>query len=267
MRHLVVLILLAGALPRLFAQAPAAPAPDPITATQVKGMVKAGLSDAQIISVIQNAPAGYSLSATELQDMLYSPPVPERVIEAMYARKAAIAAAAARGGGGGGGGAPAPPPYPASKDDGIFFLKNNAAWAPVLEERISWSERSSTMTVRKVATVGTMRNPLHGTLANESSKTLLTNPPTVVINVPSGDIHSFHLVEFQKKKGIRVVTLEDAKKASAAHSSKDFKIDAAAGGQYKITMPGGLAPGEYGIYSDRTLAKERIGKIYTFEVQ
>src|SRR5579862_3818983 len=104
------------------------------------------------------------------------------------------------------------------------------------------------MTIRKVASAGTMKVPLHGTLSNESSKTLLPNPPVIDINVPVGDIQDYHLVELRKSKGQRRVAVGGTKKTDAAHNSVNFKIDAAAAGQYKISMPNGFTPGEYGIY-------------------
>ncbi len=263
LRVLVVLSLFAGALTVMLAQAPG-PAPEPLTALQVKSMINSGVSDTQVIALIQAAPVGYNLTGPELQDMIYAK-VPDRVIEAMYSRKAAAAAAAARGGGGGGN-APTLPAFPADKTDGVFYAKGTA-WVPMLEERVTWSQRDGLSTMRKVATVGTMRNPVRGSLTNETSKTLLGNPPAVAINISTGDIHSYHLVTFKVGKGKRTVVVGDATKAAAAHASTDYKIDTAAGGQYKIAMPGGLPPGQYGIYNDRTLAKERIGKIYTFEVQ
>lgn len=254
---LLVSIQPAGSL--LFAQAQA-PAAEPLSASQIKSMAHAGISDAQMIALIQQAPAGYALSAMELQDLLDAR-VSDRVIEAMYARKAGASAAAASGA--------RLPPFPAATAEGTVFYARGTSWVPLMEERVSWSQKSSMMTARQYASVGTLKNPLRGSIDNESSKTLLGNPPTVVINVPAGmTIGEFRLVPLTVKKGKRIADLGSAKKEDAAHKSIDYKIDAAQNGQqFKISTPYGFSPGEYGILNSRTVVKDRVGKIYTFQIQ
>ena len=265
-RSLRALLLICASL-LLRAQGPP-PAAEPLSASQVKGMHQSGISDAQTINVIQQTPPGYSLSTTEVDDLIHSG-VSDRVIEAMYARTAA--GAGGRGGGAGGnagGGAPVLAPFPPAANEGIFFAKGTS-WLPILDERVRWTQKSSMNRVRQVTSAGTTRGSVRGVLDNESSKTLVSNPPNIVINLPAGSsIGDFHLVQLALKKGQRRVDLGSASKVDTSHKSLDYKIEAAQNGaQYKISLPGGLMPGEYGIFRYNTVHKEGVGKMYTFQIQ
>lgn len=195
---------------------------------------------------------------------------------------AAAQASAAIGGGGATSAAAAAPAAPARppaatnpNETTVYFHRDAATWTEVISENVTWTRREGGVarSVRTVATAGIMRAPMKGSLFAETSRTILANPPDVVVNIPAGAaIHDFLLVPLRVDKGGRSVEVGGgSNKRDAAHRAIPFGVERLAERQYRILFPTTTGAGEYGIFNMNTIGDgvsqvEQVGKMYTFRI-
>jgi hypothetical protein len=263
-------------------------AQDILTNSNIVSLWQAGTSDTLIVRMIEQNPGNYALTSNDLKQLIDNR-IPDRVIQAMILKaqqnnSGGQTSSGGQAGGGQGGGAPqtaaakqaapaAPPkPAPPKGQEGqasVYYLRGNQ-WIEVLTEPVTWTRSGVTNSIKKWASVGISRPPVRGTLYGENSRTIVANPPEVVVNVPDGSIiHDFLIVPLQVEKGMRSVVIGGASKTDAAHRAIPFGVERIGPTQFRILFPNTFGPGEYGAFnvnSTRGETQDEVGRMYTFRI-
>ena len=234
-----------------------------LTNQSVIKMVKAGLSEELILSVVKQQTSAFSVGSTELVELKMAG-VTERIITAMIAKTMGPAAAPAK--------PEAAKPKPPPQESGIFYKKGDG-WVELLSEEIAWSNAGVVNSMRNVASVGLLKKDVSGTIAQPSSRSMLTSPLELLIVPANGaDIHNYILVPLKRTKGSREVEIGPAKKGAATKRSIPFGVEKVGEKQFKLYFPSALGPGEYGILPLNQIATENganaapTGRVFTFRV-
>ena len=245
----------------------------------VISMWQAGVSDTKIARMIELNNGNFSLTSNDLKQLVDNR-VPDRVIQAMFqkmqfgregtaatANNTAPAPAPAKPQSA----APAKPPAPigVAGQPSVYYLRGNQ-WVEVITEPVMWTRSGAVNNIKKYASVGISRSPVRGELYAENSRTILANPPDVVVNVPDGSIiHDFLIVPLTVSKGKRGLTVGGNTKTDAAHGAVAFGVERITPTQYRITFPNTFGPGEYGAFNINTTgdgARDTPGRMYTFRI-
>ncbi|MFN7926206.1 MAG: hypothetical protein U0Q16_39270 [Bryobacteraceae bacterium] len=258
-------------------------AQDTLTNDTIIKLWKAEMSEDFIANAIKTNNGSFTMSSSDLMK-LKDAGVSDKIIEMMFVRKlqaqgvkvevpnqpqaAAAKPAGGGGGGGGGGGAAKPPAPPANTDPGVMYRKD-AVWSEVIPESINWSEKGMVKSIKHAASLTLMKKPVEGKVFGTTSRTIVTPVSDIVVTVPGGgSIHDFLLLALDVQKGQRKVEVGPAStdQKGAANRSIAFGVDKIQNNQYKIVVPSGLRPGEYGVVNVKTIGKDADSKIYTFRV-
>ena len=240
----------------------AAFAQDTLSNQSVIKMVHAGLSEDLVLNVIKQQNSSFTVGSSELVE-LKTGGVSERIITAMITKTLGPPPAAK----------PDPAkPKPAPTESGVYY-KRGDAWVEVLSEEIAWSTSGVVNSMRNVASVGLLKRDVSGSIAQQSSRSMITSPFDLLIVPNSGvDIHSFLLVPLKRVKGRREIEVGPAKKGEANKHAIPFGVEKVGGNQYKLYFPSPLGPGEYGILPLSQIATENganaapSGRVFTFRV-
>lgn len=250
-RGLLMLSLLTSLIVNLSGQ-------EVLTNQSVIKMVKAGLSEELILNVVKQQNSGFVVGSTELVDLKMAG-VSERIITAMIAKTMGPPPAA-----------PAKPKAP--QESGIYYKKGDG-WVELLSEEIAWSNAGVVNSVRNVASIGFLKKDVSGTVAQASSRSMLTSPFELLIVPANGaDIHNYLLVPLKRSKGAREVEIGPAKKGAATKRSIPYGVEKVGDKQFKLYFPSPLGPGEYGILPLNQIATENgvnaapSGRVFTFRV-
>jgi hypothetical protein len=308
-----------------------AQAPETLTNETVLRLWRAGMSESFIVDRIQQMPGIFQLTGADLQTLTDNR-IPDRVIDAMYAKRgqnqrvlpsggftqnasaqnlssappvpnqasslsstlsspqlsaqppsAAVPAGIVRGGG-----VPPPPALPQAASNATFgpdsgtgavFYRRGNNWDRADPETMTWQNRGVAKKAAKIPSMGIVGKTPKARLFGEHSRNNLTGVPEIVVAVPSGtNMQNYLMVQMKQGKGERIVEVGDSRN-HAAHNSIAFgaqKLGTVGQyDQYRIEMPDGFAPGEYGVYNVATVfnastAASNSGgsaKIYTFSIQ
>jgi hypothetical protein len=279
---------------------------DTLTNQDVVKLLQADMREELILNLIKNSKGSFRMDASDLIK-LKDAGASERIIEAMMWKKILEqnpkAAAAALEAGAPVAAAPAPAPAapkpaapkadaskpptgpPASVaaaaaagagagvpavGDAYVVVKQGNSWVEVIAETVTWSRKGVVSDIKKYSTLGLARKPIKGTIQGPSSRTITGPMPEIVINVQNRNIHDFQLVPLQVSKGQRtLVAGADQQRSQARERSIGFGVERLENaGQYKLTFPHSLPPGEYGIFAVSSIGalEESIGRIHTFKV-
>jgi hypothetical protein len=250
----------------LFAFAFLAGAQDVLTNDSIVKMVKSGLGENLIVSMVQGQPGKYSLNLDELLK-LKTAGVSEKILTAM----------ASKGSGSGNPSrgaapsdvAPGDPDIPQGIDIGVYY-KKGGKWEEMLPEVVNWKTGG---VLKNIATAGVVKGDVNGHLPGAHSRNSLKSPIEVLIYAHEGvaitEYQLVHLHENPNNREFRTVT------GGVMHveggSTRDvvpFEGRKAANRIYKVVLPN-LGAGEYGFLPPEavTLSKgASIGKMYTFRL-
>ncbi|MBY0505077.1 MAG: hypothetical protein K2X03_14285 [Bryobacteraceae bacterium] len=238
-------------------------AQDVLNNSGVIKMVEGGLSEDFILTVVKQQNSGFTVNPNDLVE-LKKANVSERIIAAMMAKALGTAAAPPK--------PEAPKPKGPPSESGVYYKKGDG-WAEVLTEEIAWSNAGVVNSVRNVASVGLLKKDVSGTIAQVSSRSMLTSPFELLIVPNSGvDIHSFLLVPLKRLKGKREIEVGPAKKGEAGKRAIPFGVEKVGANHFRMVFPSPLGPGEYGILPLNQVATENgqsaapSGRVYTFRV-
>ena len=217
-------------------------------------LVKAGLSDAVIVSTINASPGAYDTTANGLI-ALKQAGVSDKVIAAVVAKAAGPAAPAAP--------AAAPAAYsPFAAGVASVSYEQSNQWTEMDPERYSIKTGGL---LKSLATGGMRMADINGHISGKASKLAVKTPITFHLSLPPGTpIDDCQLLKLHVNKNNREFR---AAGGGYLHVSTDSAKDAVpispkkvAPQAYEVTLPAGTAAGEYGFLVGQP------DQIYTFSV-
>lgn len=233
-------------------------AQEAMTNEGVVQLVKSGLSEGLIESIIRQQPGTYTLGAAELVT-LKEAGVSERLITAMLdkgkgtAKKPATGTAANAVSSG------------TITGKGLFY-KKDGEYFELISEQVQWNTGGA---FKNIVSAGIVKKDLKGSVAGPSSLNFLRNPMDIVIAPPMGrNINAYVLVQLKPEDGVRKFNVGPVNKSSGvAKGAIPFGVEKVGDEQYRIVLPTALGPGEYGILG--IIPEDAEGtssKMYTFRI-
>ncbi len=224
----------------------------------IQKMVKGGLGDDVIISVIQHQPGQYDLSPEALI-ALKKQGVSDKVLEAMSTKNSAAAST------------PAPVVDRYEDLDIGVYRKVKDVWTPIATEPVNWKTGGL---LKSIASEGIVKEDVNGRLQGHESPTKMNTPLEFLIKAPDGlEATDFQLVHLHVKSNAREFrTMTGGVFHSSGGSSRDavsFQQTQVAKRTYKITLPNNLPAGDYAFLAPgltAASAASTTGKAYTFHL-
>ena len=243
-----------------------ASAQEALTNDAVAKMVKAGLGEGLIISMVENQPGKYSLSPDDLVN-LKRQGVSDKVLAAMLGKGSGSAASV-----------PASTTTAAVSADndippgieiGLYYRKAGK-WEELLPEVVNWKTGG---VVKSIATVGIVKGDVNGHILGVHSRTSVASPLEFLIDAPEGvaitEYQLLHLREEKQSREFRTVTGGVMHlSGGATRDAVPFEGKKIMSRIYKVVLPN-LGPGEYGFLPTNTgnsASSTSIGKMYTFRL-
>jgi hypothetical protein len=256
MKRILLSSLAALALSVAFAQ-------DTLNNDTVVKLVKAGLGEDVVVSMINTQVGKYSVSATDVLQ-LKKDGVPDKVVAAMIGRASSPGGAAA----------PVTATPETSKslvsEVGVYFKKADA-WVDLPPEVVNFKTGG---VLKTIGTGGLVKGDVNGHVNNEHSQTSLKSPIDPLVYAPEGiAITEYQLLRLRDQKDSREFrTVTGGVLHVSGGATRDivpFENKKLAPRTYEIVLPN-LGSGEYGLLppasSDPTASSGRIGKIYSFRI-
>jgi hypothetical protein len=231
-------------------------------------MVKAGLGDDLIVSMIVSQVCAFSLKSDDLI-ALKQAGVPEKVLAAML-KKASTPGAANPAGAG-----PATPVSATANpvsEVGVYFFKNNA-WTEMMPEVVNWKTGG---VMKSIATVGVVKGDVNGRIAGAHARTTVSRDVRILIYTPEGTaITEYQLLKLREKdnaREFRTVTGGVFHVSGGANRDlQPLEHKKIAPRTYELILPPSAASGEYGILPPggtvTSGASAQLGKIYSFRIE
>jgi hypothetical protein len=237
-------------------------AQEPMNNDGVIRLVKSGMTEDLIISVIQQQPGMYALGANDLA-ALKEASVSEKIIAAMLAKGKGEAAAGASAGSA----RPAAAPSQRSSisGPGLYYKKGNE-YFELLTEEVEWK---TTGAMKNIASAGIVKKDLNGALPGPSSRNFLTNPMEIVLSPPSGvTVNSYILLPMKPREGLRDFNVGPVnRKSGVAKGAIPFGVEKVGENLFRMVLQTPLAPGEYGILAASPPdSSTGSSKMYTFRI-
>jgi hypothetical protein len=264
MRKLICLAaLLAVMAVSLFAQQ------DALTNESILKLVKSGISEDVVLSVINQQKGTYRTGVDDLVT-LKTEGVSDKVIAAMV-NKGTMTAPAPSAADASTVGSLAPQTATGMPTEAGVYFKRGDAWIEVFPEVVNWKTGGVTKTV---LSAGLIKGDLNGRLAGSSSHTTIKVPTEVLVVAPEGvTITEYQLLRLRpQKEGREFRTVTGGFVHVSGGATRDLvPFDGKRVGPRSFTvMLSSLTPGEFGFLaptSDNSQkAVSAIGKMYTFRV-
>lgn len=234
-------------------------------------MVKAGLSESTIVTVIQQQPGDYSVQPNDLL-ALKEAGVPNAVIDAMVAKASGQRGASGQS-------APAEPPrdsradssaVPSISEIGVYYKKGDQ-WAELLPEQVNWRTGG---VFKTVVTAGLVKGDINGYLLGPNSRNVVKTPLEFLIYAAEGvAITEYQLLRLRQKSDRREFrTVTGGVLHTSGGATRDlvpFEGKKIAPRMWTVILPN-LGPGEYGFLAPGAVATQhpgaQLGKMYTFRL-
>ena len=223
-------------------------------------LVKSGMSEDLIVSVIRHQPGIYVLGANELVT-LKEAGVSERLITEMLDKGKGDASPQS---------SPTPKPVVAAPKAMVpgpgLFYKKNGEYFELITEDVEWKTSGA---MNNILSAGIVKKDLNGELAGPSSRNFLTNPIEIVISTAKGlTVNSYILLPLKLEDGARSFKVGPVnKKSGVAKGAIAFGAEKLGENMFRMVIPTALGPGEYGILaavpSDATTT---TSKMFTFRI-
>jgi len=226
-------------------------AQEPMNNDGIIRLVKSGMTEDLIISVIQQQPGTYAFGANDLV-ALKEASVSEKIIAAMLAKGKADAPAGAPAGGPGRpgpGGSARPPAAPGQRTSisgpGLYYKKGNE-YFELLTEEVDWKTSGA---MKNIVSAGIVKKDLNGAISGSSSRNFLSNPMEIILSPPSGiTVNSYILLPMKPTKGVREFNVGPVnRKSGVARGAIPFGVEKVGENLFRMVLQTPLAPGEYGI--------------------
>ena len=243
-----------------------ASAQEALTNDAVAKMVKAGLGESLVISMIENQPGKYSLSPDDLVN-LKRQGVSDKVLAAMLGKGSGSAASVP--GSATTAAVSADNDIPPGIEIGLYYRKAGK-WEELLPEVVNWKTGG---VVKSIATVGIVKGDVNGHIPGVHSRTSVASPLEFLIDAPEGvaitEYQLLRLREEKESREFRTVTGGVMHvSGGAARDAVPFEGKKIMSRIYKVVLPN-LGPGEYGFLPPNTgnsASSTSIGKMYTFRL-
>jgi hypothetical protein len=235
-------------------------AQEPLNNEGVVKLVKSGMTEDLIITVIQQQPGTFSFGAEDLV-ALKEASVSEKIIAAMLAKAKGDAPA----------GAPAGSRAVTTSGQrsvisgpGIYY-KKGAEYFELLTEDVEWK---TTGAMKNIVSAGIVKKDIAGAVAGPSSRNFLVNPMEIVISLPSGvTANSYILLPMKPNKGMREFNVGPVnQKSGVARGAIPFGVEKVGDANFRMVLQTPLAPGEYGILTATPDTNTGSGRMHTFRI-
>jgi len=235
-----------------------------LTNDAIVKMVKAGMSESLIVSMVGQQPGNYS---TKVDDLiaLKQAGVSDKIVSAMAAKAAGgpIAAAPATSAVGAAG---------PSKEIGVYFKKADA-WTEVLPEVVNWKTGG---TLKNLASAGVVKKDLNGNITGPGSRNSVKTPLEFLIVAAEGvSITEYQLIRLRTNKDYREFRTVTGgilnQQSGAMRDMVPFEGKKLSPRTFSVVLPNNLGAGEYGFLSPGAVGSSgntqaQIGKMYSFRI-
>lgn len=231
----------------------------PIDNEGVIKLVKSGMTEDMIVSVIQQQPGNFVLGADDFV-ALKAAGVSEKIIAAMLAKQKG------EPGGGVTAGTPSTPSQRSVISNPGLYYKKGAEYFELLTEDVEWKTGGA---VKSIVSAGILKKDLKGAVAGPSSRNFLTHPTEIVFYPPPGiTVNSFILLPLKSKGGIREFNVGRVnQKSGVAKGAIPFGVEKVGENVFRMVLQAPLAPGEYGILTATPSDANGAGsKMHTFRI-
>ncbi len=231
-------------------------------------LVKAGLSEDLVVSMVNNQPGNYSLTADDVI-ALKQAGVSDKIIAAMVARGPATSIPS-----------PGASPLPATPtmatqptviEVGVYYRKADQ-WIEVLPEVVNWKTGGA---VKNLASLGVVKKDVNGNIPGPRSHTSVAQPAEFAIYMPEGvSITEYQLIRLRAKEDYREFRTMTGgvfnQKSGAMRDMVEFEGKKISGRLYSVRLPESLDPGEYGFICLGSaggaggITALSMGKMYSF---
>lgn len=235
------------------------PAQQTLTNDSILKLVKAGMGEDLILSMINTQPSNFALGPDDVVT-LKSGGVSEKVIAAMIVKK------------------DAPPPGLTTSaqiggpvhEVGVYYKKGDM-WVDVEPEVVNFKTGG---VLKSIATDGIVKGDVNGNIKGPHSKTEVKTPVEILVYTPEGTaITEYQLLRLHEQSNAREFRTVTGgvfhKSGGASRDTVDFEGQKIAPRTYSITLTA-VKGGEYGLLppasGDATGSTGRLGKLYTFHV-
>jgi hypothetical protein len=225
-------------------------------------MVKAGLGDDTIVSMINTQPGNYTVTP-DAMIQLKQAGVSEKVIDAMIAKASGVPPPAA---------APAAAPAALPVDEvGVYFKGKDGKWVEMLPEIVNFKTGGF---LKTLGSDGIVKGDVNGHIAGKSAKIAMETPLDFLIYMQEG-------VEITEYQLLRLHVTNDGREfrsvtGGVVHSSGgaqrdevDFQGTKIAPHMYEILLGPDVKGGEFGFLPPGATSSSNMasgGKMYTFSV-
>jgi hypothetical protein len=241
-----------------------ASAQETLTNDSVAKMVKAGLGDSLIVSMIQNQPAKYTLTPDALVK-LKQQGVSDNVLAAMVAKGSAGAPSSSEPTTI----EPASSDIPQNIEIGLYY-KKAGKWTEMLPDVVNWKTGG---VMKSIATAGVVKGDVNGHIEGPHSRNSVASPVEVLIYSPEGvAITEYQLLRLRDNKGSREFrTVTGGVMHVSGGATRDlvpFEGKKIATRTYKVLLPN-LGAGEYGFLPPGAVtsaSSASLGKMYSFRL-
>ncbi len=241
-----------------------ASAQETLTNDSVAKMVKAGLGESLIVSMIQNQPGKYTLTPDGLVK-LKEQGVPDKVLAAMVAKGSASAPSSSEPANA----EPASGDIPQNLELGVYY-KKAGKWAEMLPDVVNWKTGG---VMKSIATAGVVKGDVNGHIEGPHSRNSVATPVEVLIYAPEGvAITEYQLLRLRDNKGSREFrTVTGGVMHVSGGATRDlvpFEGKKIATRTYKVLLPN-LGAGEYGFLPPGAVtsaSSASLGKMYSFRL-
>ncbi len=258
--YVVALSLLAALCLAVLAQ-------ETLTNESIIKMVKAGLGEDLILSMVNAQPGKYALGVDDMI-ALKGAGVSDKILSAMAKKlPAGSAPAPAPGPAGGAGAAALTGPV---TEVGVYFKKSDA-WTEMLPEVVNWKTGG---VLKSVATAGVVKGDVNGRLNGSNSRNSVHTPLEFLIYTTEGvAITEYQLLRLRAQKDAREFrTVTGGVLHVSGGATRDlipFEGKRIASRTFVVTLPN-IGAGEYGFLPPGAVqsghASATLGKMYTFRV-
>ena len=237
-------------------------AQEPMNNDGVIRLVKSGMTEDLIISVIQQQPGMYALGANDLA-VLKEASVSEKIIAAMLAKgKGDTASGASTGSAKPTAG---PTQHTSISAAGLYYKKGNE-YFELLTEAVEWKTSGA---MKNIVSAGIVKKDMNGAVSGLSSRNFLSNPMEIVLAPPSGvQVNAYILLPIRPRNGLREFNVGPVnQKSGVAKGALPFGLEKVGDNMFRMVLQTPLEPGEYGILAATPPdSGGGTSKIYTFRI-
>ncbi len=232
----------------------------------VTKMVKAGLADDTIVSMIKNQPGSYAVDVDAVIQ-LKKAGISEKIINAMIEKNGANSAPPA---------AVAPSASASSApplvdEVGLYYKDKNNKWVEMLPEVVNWKSGGF---LKSLASDGLVKGDMNGHIQGKVSHYSLNTPLDFLVYMPENvAITEYQLLRLRESGDAREFRSTTGgvvhSSGGAQRDEVEFQSKKIAPRFYEIVLGDNVKTGEYGFLPPGAMSSSNMassGKIYTFHV-